>query len=39
MGLSALTFADIFAQITAYAAGKPINVVNPAALEHPRLAG
>ena len=26
-------FADIFAQITAYAAGKPINVVNPAALQ------
>jgi D-3-phosphoglycerate dehydrogenase len=26
-------FADIFAQITAYAAGKPINVVNPAVLE------
>ena len=25
-------FADIFAQITAYAAGTPINVVNPAAL-------
>ena len=29
-------FADIFAQITGYAAGKPINVVNPAALEQPR---
>ncbi len=26
-------FADIFAQITAYAAGKAINVVNPAVLE------
>jgi D-3-phosphoglycerate dehydrogenase len=26
-------FADIFAQITAYAAGTPINVVNPAALQ------
>lgn len=29
-------FADIFAQITAYAAGKPINVVNPAALQSAR---
>jgi D-3-phosphoglycerate dehydrogenase / 2-oxoglutarate reductase len=29
-------FADIFAQITAYAAGKPINVVNPAVL-HEKL--
>jgi len=29
-------FADIFAQITAYAAGTPINVVNPAVLEHVR---
>jgi D-3-phosphoglycerate dehydrogenase len=27
-----LQFADIFDQILAYAAGKPINVVNPAAL-------
>jgi D-3-phosphoglycerate dehydrogenase len=27
-----IQFADIFAQITAYAAGKPINVVNPEAL-------
>ena len=26
-------FADVFAQITAYAAGKPINVVNPAVLQ------
>ena len=26
-------FADIFAQITAYAAGRPINVVNPAVLQ------
>jgi D-3-phosphoglycerate dehydrogenase / 2-oxoglutarate reductase len=26
-------FADIFAQITAYAAGKPINVVNLAVLQ------
>ena len=29
-----IQFADIFAQITAYAAGKPVNVVNPAVLEH-----
>jgi len=29
-----LQFADIFDQITAYAAGKPINVVNPAAMQH-----
>jgi len=29
-------FADIFAQINAYAAGAPINVVNPEALAHPR---
>ena len=28
-----LQFADIFDQITAYGAGKPINVVNPEALE------
>jgi D-3-phosphoglycerate dehydrogenase len=28
-----LQFADIFEQITAYAAGKPINVVNPDVLE------
>ncbi|MGQ0752554.1 MAG: D-2-hydroxyacid dehydrogenase family protein [Betaproteobacteria bacterium] len=28
-----LQFSDIFDQILAYAAGKPINVVNPAALE------
>jgi D-3-phosphoglycerate dehydrogenase len=27
-------FADIFDQIVAYAAGKPINVVNPKVLEH-----
>jgi D-3-phosphoglycerate dehydrogenase len=27
-----LQFADIFDQILAYAAGKPINVVNPATL-------
>jgi D-3-phosphoglycerate dehydrogenase / 2-oxoglutarate reductase len=31
-----LQFADIFAQITAYAAGAPINVVNPAVLERAR---
>jgi D-3-phosphoglycerate dehydrogenase len=31
-----IQFADIFAQITAYAAGAPINVVNPAVLQHPR---
>jgi D-3-phosphoglycerate dehydrogenase len=28
-----IQFADIFAQITAYAAGRPINVVNPAVLQ------
>jgi D-3-phosphoglycerate dehydrogenase len=31
-----LQFGDIFDQIVAYAAGKPINVVNPAVLEHRR---
>jgi D-3-phosphoglycerate dehydrogenase len=31
-----IQFADIFAQITAYAAGAPINVVNPAVLQHAR---
>jgi D-3-phosphoglycerate dehydrogenase len=31
-----LQFADIFDQITAYAAGAPINVVNPEALSVPR---
>jgi D-3-phosphoglycerate dehydrogenase len=31
-----IQFADIFAQIAAYAAGAPINVVNPAVLEHAR---
>ena len=30
-----LQFADIFAQITAYAGGAPINVVNPAVLQQP----
>ena len=29
-------FADIFDQITAYAAGNPINVVNPEVLRAPR---
>jgi D-3-phosphoglycerate dehydrogenase len=28
-----LQFSDIFDQVLAYEAGKPINVVNPAALE------
>jgi phosphoglycerate dehydrogenase-like enzyme len=28
-----IQFADIFDQITAYASGKPINVVNPEVLE------
>jgi D-3-phosphoglycerate dehydrogenase len=32
-----LQFSDIFDQITAYAAGKPINVVNPAV--NPRVLG
>jgi hypothetical protein len=27
-------FSDVFDQIDAYAAGTPINVVNPTALEH-----
>jgi len=31
-----IQFADIFAQITAYAAGTPINVVNAAVLQHAR---
>lgn len=31
-----IQFTDIFAQITAYAAGTPINVVNPAVLQYPR---
>jgi D-3-phosphoglycerate dehydrogenase len=30
---SDLQFSDIFDQIAAYAAGKPINVVNPKVLE------
>jgi D-3-phosphoglycerate dehydrogenase len=29
-----IQFSDIFDQIVAYAAGAPINVVNPAVLEH-----
>ena len=31
-----IQFADVFAQIVAYAAGRPINVVNPAVLTHPK---
>jgi len=31
-----LQFSDIFDQITAYAAGSPTNVVNPAVLDHAR---
>lgn len=31
-----LQFAEIFDQILAYAAGKPSNVLNPAALNHAR---
>jgi D-3-phosphoglycerate dehydrogenase len=31
-----LQFTDIFGQINAYAAGHPVNVVNPAVLDHPR---
>jgi D-3-phosphoglycerate dehydrogenase len=30
-------FAEIFDQILAYRAGTPINVVNPAVLDSPRL--
>jgi D-3-phosphoglycerate dehydrogenase len=29
-------FGDVFDQINAYAAGSPINVVNPEVLVHPR---
>jgi D-3-phosphoglycerate dehydrogenase len=32
-----LQFSDIFDQIVAYAAGAPINVVNPAVLQRARL--
>ncbi|MBZ5603820.1 MAG: D-2-hydroxyacid dehydrogenase family protein [Acidobacteriia bacterium] len=32
-----IQFSDIFDQITAFAAGKPVNVVNPAVLDSPRL--
>jgi D-3-phosphoglycerate dehydrogenase len=32
-------FADIFAQITAYAAGKPVNVVNPSVLQQRPVRG
>jgi D-3-phosphoglycerate dehydrogenase len=31
-------FSEIFDQITAYAAGRPINVVNPDVLSHQRTA-
>jgi D-3-phosphoglycerate dehydrogenase / 2-oxoglutarate reductase len=31
-----LQFTDVFDQINAYAAGKPINVVNPDVLSHMR---
>jgi D-3-phosphoglycerate dehydrogenase len=31
-----IQFSDIFDQITAYAAGAPVNVVNPAVLSHAR---
>jgi D-3-phosphoglycerate dehydrogenase len=34
-----IQFSDIFDQILAYAAGKPINVVNPKALEVARSSG
>ena len=33
-----IQFSDIFDQITAYCAGKPVHVVNPAVLESPRHA-
>jgi D-3-phosphoglycerate dehydrogenase len=32
-----IQFADVFDQIAAYAAGSPINVVNPAVLDSPQL--
>jgi D-3-phosphoglycerate dehydrogenase len=31
-----LAFTDIFDQINAYAAGRPVNVVNPEVLNAPR---
>jgi D-3-phosphoglycerate dehydrogenase len=31
-----IQFSDIFGQILAYQSGKPINVVNPDVLKHPR---
>jgi D-3-phosphoglycerate dehydrogenase len=31
-----IAFAEIFAQVNAYVAGKPTNVVNPAVLAHAR---
>ena len=34
-----IQFADVFDQINAYAAGSPINVVNPDVLDHARPAG
>jgi D-3-phosphoglycerate dehydrogenase len=34
-----LQFGDIFDQINAYANGRPINVVNPEVLAHPRFPG
>src|SRR5262252_6680729 len=33
-----LQFSDIFDQIVAYAGGRPINIVNPEVLTHPRVA-
>ncbi len=32
-----IQFADVFDQVAAYAAGAPINVVNPTALRHPPI--
>jgi len=34
-----IQFSDIFDQITAYAAGKPINVVNPTVFDVLKVAG
>jgi D-3-phosphoglycerate dehydrogenase len=34
-----LQFAEVFDQINAYAAGTPLNVVNPAALSSPDFRG
>jgi D-3-phosphoglycerate dehydrogenase len=33
-----LQFADIFEQVAAFAAGRPINMINPEALAHARPA-